>query len=91
MIKRNLVPATDWFFIIDADPPTTNEETVWRIALWAENEDGSVYGLISVKRGGRDDISNQAVASLVSVPPLKGVYKHLNDLTPRQLELSKKD
>lgn len=83
---KTIIPATDWFFVVDAVPPQT-EQIVWPLAAWALTNDDQVIGLVGVRRGGPDDRDGQT-AALVAVPPLRGIYKPSIGLTPDERRLA---
>lgn len=83
MNYKTIIPATDWFFVVDAVPPQT-EQSVWPLAAWALTDDDRVIGLVGLSsQGGLGDEFSQT-ASLASVPPLRGTYKPRANLTPEQ-------
>ena len=76
---KAITPADGWFFVVFPVAPQ-NELVVWRVPVWALNDEGDVVGLVSVAGGGNDD-SMGRVCKLVAPPPLRGVYKHETELT----------
>ena len=87
---KTVTQATDWFYVIPQKEGVNQEQIVWRIGVWAQNDEGEIIGLISVTKGGYDDINKNEFNHLVAIPPLRGCYKHRDELTPEQLTLSKK-
>lgn len=83
---KTIIPATDWYFVIDAVSPQT-EQIVWPLAVWALTDDDQVIGLVGVRRGGPEDNAGRTPA-LVAVPPLRGTYKPSADLTPEERRLA---
>lgn len=78
---KAITPAADWFFVVFPVAPQ-NELVVWRVPVWALNDEGDVVGLVSVPGGSKDDPIMGATCKLVAPPPLRGVYKHESELTP---------
>lgn len=78
MKVKSMCPAGDWFYVTKPTQPR-NETTVWPIAVWANNEDGEVFGMVSIPK---ITLNGQPTKStLVSVPPVDGMYKHLRELS----------
>lgn len=77
MTIKSLCPSVDWFFVTKPTPPQ-NETSVWHIAAWAVNEEGEVFGMVSVPKINLDN--KCSTPTLVSAPPVNGVYKHLREL-----------
>jgi hypothetical protein len=68
-------PVTDWFFI-HAEPLT-----VYRLALWATRDDGTITGLIAVSAPVETSgYAGETTARLAEPPPVPGNYKHLSSL-----------
>lgn len=79
---KALVPADGWFFTHETAGGTPN---ILRLAVWAvidgKDGDDQVVGMIGVIGGGDNSVLNGTLR-LVSVPPVTGTYKHLDDFTP---------
>ena len=71
-----IVSADNWFFVHYEGP---NKPTVHQVAVWALDSDGVTTGLIGGVEIGPGSVSPQI--RLVGLPPVKGVFKHLNDLS----------
>ena len=72
----SLVPANDWYFVHEGTTPD-RRRVLHRVAVWAQREDGSVIGLISVEK--MQDGPHQ-VPRLVEPPPIEGGYLHEDQL-----------
>lgn len=81
MAYKSIASVSDWYFVSSPIPPQ-NELIVWHLAAWALTAEGEVIGLVSVPGGGPDDTVMGKTCRLVSVPPLKGVYKQRAELSP---------
>jgi len=68
-----IVPALDWFFV-HRDSASDRPPTVWRIAVWAIDDEGQVQGLISVSGPG------QATPKFVRPPSIPGAYLYIDQL-----------
>lgn len=77
MTIKSLCPAVDWFYVTKPTPPQ-NETCVWPVAAWALDEKGEVFGLVSVPKINMGN--NCTTPTLVSAPPVDGVYKQLREL-----------
>lgn len=55
-----------------------HDATVWNVAVFALYDDGSIVGKIGAGDNG----------ALTSLPPLKGMYLHRNQLTPEEIKLA---
>lgn len=86
---RQILTADEWYFVTrDA---TSGAPSVLKLAAWALL-DGSatVIGLVGNVRGGGmccASSSHRNMATLVTVPPLEGQYKHLSDLFDDELSV----
>lgn len=67
-----LMRAEKWFWVWNATADDYGVE-IHRIAAWEKREEGYV-GLISNKDG----------TYLIEPPPVPGIYKHIDDLTPNE-------
>lgn len=82
-------PATDWFFVIEPSE-YSKALIVWRLALWGITADeGHVIGLVSVPGGGHEDKIMHGTCRLLSVPPIRGIYKHYSELNCDEIEAIK--
>lgn len=71
-----ITPADDWYYVCEVTE-TNKKPIVWKVAVWALSGTGEqVFGLVAIS-GTKDTDPG----SLVSVPPLKGCYKHKSELT----------
>jgi len=78
MRVKSMCPAGDWFYVTKPTKPQ-NETTVWPIAVWATSDDGEVFGMVSIPK---ITLNGQPTKpTLVSVPPVDGVYKHIRELS----------
>jgi hypothetical protein len=73
----SIAPATDWF-LVQKQPD--GKTSIWRIACWSEEADGTVMGLFSVP------FSTGELPRLTWPAKLGGIYKHLSELTPEEFE-----
>lgn len=75
--EKMLFPANDWFFV---SLPTEHQGvSVFRLAAWQHDDEGRVVGLVSVPGGG-----GGKQCRLLSVPPVRGIYKHKAELTDEE-------
>lgn len=75
---KQIIRAQDWVFIAyDSDRQTLS---LFCLAAWALTEEGHTIGLISVSDSQRFDTSVEC-ARLVTVPPIKGYYKCMAELS----------
>ncbi|CAM2164605.1 conserved hypothetical protein [Burkholderia latens] len=74
---QSLSPCADWFYVATG---SRDEDIVFRVAAWAVLESGEVVGMIAASGAATDD----NVARLVTPPPIKGGYKHIDTLTDAQ-------
>ncbi len=72
-----IVSADNWYFVHYEGGP--NKPTVHQVAVWALDSNGVTTGLIGGVEIGPGSVSPQI--RLVGLPPVKGVFKHLNDLS----------
>lgn len=92
MSYKSLIPASDWFYVHGSGFPD-GVETVWHVAAFALADDGSVTGLIAVAGplSGDAALTKAHPARLVTPPNVPdGRYLHRDQLTPAQLEATKK-
>lgn len=89
MIYKTITQADNWFYVVEKNEHGIGP-TVQRIAAWAQNEEGDVIGLMSVTKGGYNDPQGRSTNGLIQIPPLRGVYKHKDELSVEEIELSKK-
>jgi len=78
---KNIIPATDWFFVHRDDEDALARPTVWHLAAWGVNDTGDIVGLVSP--AGK---SSNGVPSLAIVPPVEGKYLHRDQLTDIERE-----
>ena len=83
MSYTTITPATDWFFVV-YPTASSNEIIVWRVPVWAINDDGEVIGLVSVPGGGNEDENMGKLCKLIAPPPLRGAYKHESELNDKE-------
>lgn len=85
---KQISPAEGWYFVGKGVPATPL--IVFPIAAWALTEKGdAVVGLVGdVLNGGADQGHRaedyRAVAHLISVPPIPGMYRHESCLTAEE-------
>lgn len=89
MIYKTITQADNWFYVVEKNEHGIGP-IVMRVAAWAQNEEGDVNGLISVTKGGYDDLQGKSTNGLIQIPPLRGVYKHKDELSEEEIALSKK-
>jgi len=78
---KNVIPATDWFFVHRNDENGLARPTVWHLAAWGVTETGDVVGLVAPS--GKN---SNGVPSLATVPPVEGQYLHRDQLTDIERE-----
>ena len=84
MSYKQIIPATDWFYV---DSSTNNDVIIYHIAAWGLTEENSVIGLISVQGSQKWGPTANFSARLMTVPPSKtGMYKHKNELHDREIK-----
>ena len=75
----SVTPATDWFFCHE-HPEDATRFVFHRIAVWALYEDGTVRGLIGGVPVGPQN-PHVKEQKLISVPPVNGIFRHLDDMS----------
>ena len=81
---KQIIPATDWYFMHDNVPGEHGESTVYQLAAWALKENGDIVGLVTVR-----DIDT-GHPKLVTPPPVPGDYLHKEQLTDDEKTWAKK-
>lgn len=84
---KQIMPAEGWHFV--SKDEQSGKFNVHTLAAWALTEEGdAVIGLIGDVRGGGHQLessSHKRMVSLVSVPPIVGMYKHISAMTAAEL------
>lgn len=87
-IKQIMPTDGKWYFCASGAPQ--DKPSVTRIAVWALMEDGSIVGMIgNALVGGQRNVADGS-AYLVTAPPLPGVYKCEDDLTPEEFKATRR-
>lgn len=85
-----VIPAEDWFFIARSPEPMEPALCIYRIAAWGLLVNGSVIGLIGVPNFTSVSGTNKS-PHLCQLPPLDGIYKHMEDLTDQEITALNQD
>lgn len=81
---RQISPADGWYYLASiTDLPTGRKTYVWRVAVWALEEDGRVRGFVGVPTN--SNTHGKWHGCLAGPPPCHiGEYKHESELTDIQ-------
>lgn len=77
-----VTPCDNWFFVHAGNP---QRPVVYRVAAWAQRSNGEVIGLTGAGNGhSGTHASNYVVPKLVTLPPGKGDFRHLDELNDNE-------
>lgn len=71
---KQIMPADGWYFRHET-AQQDGSFVMYRLAGWALTHDGNVIGLVAA------NFQDQQPQRLFTVPPVPGVYKHVEELT----------
>ncbi|MBF4800254.1 methionyl-tRNA formyltransferase [Aeromonas hydrophila] len=74
---KQIMPADGWYFRHET-AQQNGTFVMYPLAAWALTYDGNVIGLIAA------NFQDQQPQRLFGVPPVPGMYKHADELTPAE-------